>query len=135
MTECTSLGTLYHVGYSVAERKTKRIPAVFYRTGSGTEPVRAWLKDLPDEDRRIIGLDIATVEYGWPVGMPICRSIAGRRGLWEVRSSLPGGRIARVFFCIRRGQLVLLHGMLKKTEKTPDSDLDLATKRKKEVER
>ena len=102
---------------------------------SGTELVRAWLKGLPDEDRRIIGLDIATVEYGWPVGIPICRAITGRRGLWEVRSSLPGGRIARVFFCIQRGRLVLLHGILKKIEKTPDSDLDLAMKRKKEVDR
>lgn len=97
--------------------------------------MRVWLKGLPDEDRRIIGLDIATVEYGWPVGMPICRAITGRRGLWEVRSSLPGGRIARVLFCIHRGQLVLLHGFLKKTNKTPDSDLDLAMKRKKEVDR
>jgi phage-related protein len=119
----------------VAEHKTKRIPAVFYRAGSGTEPVRAWLKGLSDEDRRIIGLDIATVEYGWPVGMPICRGIAGRRGLWEVRSSLPGGRIARVLFCIYRSRLVLLHGFLKKTEKTPDGDLDIAMKRKKEVDR
>jgi phage-related protein len=97
--------------------------------------VRTWLKGLPDEDRRIIGLDIATVEYGWPVGMPIFSAITGRRGLWEVRSSLPGGRIARVFFCTQRGRLVLLHGILKKTEKTPDSDLDLAMKRKKEVDR
>ena len=94
-----------------------------------------WLKGLPDKDRRIIGLDIATVEYGWPVGMPICRAITGRRSLWEIRSSLPGGRIARVLFCIHRGQLVLLHGFLKKTNKTPDSDLDLAMKRKKEVDR
>ena len=67
--------------------------------------------------------------------MPICRAITGRRGLWEVRSSLPGGRIVRVFFCIQRGRLVLLHGILKKIEKTPDSDLDLAMKRKKKVDR
>jgi len=119
----------------VAERRKKRIPAAFYHTGTGTEPVRAWLKALSDEDRRIIGLDIATVEYGWPVGMPVCRSITGRRGLWEVRSSLPDGRIARVFFCIHRGRLMLLHGIVKKTEKSPDSDLDLAMKRKREIER
>ena len=93
--------------------------------------MRVWLKGLSDEDRHIIGLDIATVEYGWPVGMPVCRSITGRRGLWEVRSSLQDGRIARVFFCIYRGQLMLLHGIVKKTEKTPDNDLDLAMKRKK----
>lgn len=108
---------------------------VFYRATSEAEPVRTWLKSLSAEDRRVIGLDIATVEYGWPVGMPICRPITGRRGLWEVRSSLPGGRIARVLFCIHRSQLVLLHGFLKKTEKTNDSDLDLAMKRKKEVDR
>lgn len=117
----------------MTEPKTKRLPAVFYRSSSGVEPVRVWLKGLSDEDRRVMGLDIATVEYGWPVGMPICRAITGRRGLWEVRSSLPGGRIARVLFCIHRGQLVLLHGFIKKSQQTPESDLDLAMKRKKEV--
>lgn len=126
---------MYQIGNNVAEHKSKRIPAVFYCASSGMEPVRAWLKSLTSEDRRVIGLDIATVEYGWPVGMPICRSITGRRGLWEVRSSLPGGRIARVLFGIHRSQLVLLHGFLKKTEKTNDSDLELAMKRKKEVDR
>lgn len=80
-----------------------------------------------------MGLDIATVEYGWPVGMPVCRAITGRRGLWEVRSSLPGGRIARVLFCIHQGQLVLLHAFIKKSQQTPERDLDLAMKRKKEV--
>ena len=114
---------------------TKRVPAVFYRTGARTEPVRAWLKALSAEDRRIVGLDVATVEFGWPVGMPVCRAIASRRGLWEVRSSLTGGRIARVLFCMHRGQMVLLHGFVKKTQQTPDSELALAVKRKKEIER
>lgn len=115
--------------------QTKRLPAFFYRASSGTEPVRRWLKGLPAEDRRIIGVDIATVEYGWPVGMPVCRSITSRRGLWEVRSTLTGGRIARVLFCVQRGRMVLLHGFIKKTQQTPDRDLDLAMKRKKEIER
>jgi phage-related protein len=90
---------------------------------------------MPREDRHTIGLDIATVEYGWPVGMPVCRPISSRRGLWEVRSDLTGGRIARVLFCMCGGQMVLLHGFIKKTQQTPDSDLDLAVKRKNEVER
>jgi phage-related protein len=114
--------------------KRKRIPAVFYRTASGVEPARRWLKSLPAEDRRIIGVHIATVEFGWPVGMPVCSAIASRRGLWEVRSTITGGRIARVLFSIHEGRMILLHGFIKKTQKTPDSDLDLAMRRKKEVE-
>jgi phage-related protein len=115
--------------------KVKRLPAFFYRTTLGAEPVRRWLKSLPVEDRRTIGVDIATVEYGWPAGMPVCSPITSRRGLWEVRSTLTGGRIARVLFCIHRGRTVLLHGFIKKTQQTPASDLDLAMKRKREIER
>ena len=113
----------------------KRIPAAFYRTAAGAEPVRDWLKRLPGKDRRIVGVDIATVEFGWPVGMPVCRSIASRHGLWEVRSSLTGGRIARVLFCIHGKHMVLLHGFIKKTQQTPDRDLDVSMRRKKEIER
>lgn len=110
----------------------KKIAAAFYRTAAGTEPVRDWLKGLPPEDRREIGQDIATVEYGWPVGMPVCRPLG--QGLWEVRSTLSGNRIARVIFCITHGHMVLLHGFLKKTRKTPDEDLALARRRMKEVQ-
>ena len=117
----------------MTQTTAKRVPAVFYRTGTGTEPVRGWLKELTTEDRRIVGLDIATAEFGWPVGMPVCRPIASRRGLWEVRSNLTGGRIARILFCMHRGQMVLLHGFIKKTQQTSDRDLDLAVKRKKEL--
>ena len=77
------------------------------------------------------GQDIATVEYGWPVGMPACRSLG--QGLWEVRSTLPGNRIARVIFCIAHGHMVLLHGFIKKTQKIPDEDLALARRRMKEI--
>ncbi len=97
--------------------------------------MREWLKGLPLPDRRILGTDIATVEFGWPVGMPVCRPITGRRGLFEVRSSLTGNRIARVLFCIHGKQMVLLHGFIKKTEQTSDTDLDLAMKRKREIDR
>jgi phage-related protein len=119
----------------VPEQKHKRVPAVFYRTAAGTEPVRDWLKNLAAADRLTLGTDIATVEFGWPVGMPVCRSITARRGVWEIRSTLASGRIARVLFCIHGRQMVLLHGFIKKTQRTPDADLDLAMKRKKELDR
>lgn len=111
----------------------KTIAVVFYQTSAGNEPVRDWLKDeVSDEERRIIGTDIKTVEYGWPIGMPVCRPMGG--GLHEVRSSLPGNRIARVLFCVEDGQMILLHGFIKKTRATPKADLDLAKDRKKEIE-
>jgi phage-related protein len=107
----------------------KRLPARFYRSESGSEPVREWLKDLEPEDRRVIGEDIRDVEFSWPIGMPLVRPLG--RGLWEVRCGLPRGRMARVLFCIEREQMVLLHGFMKKTRKTPPSDIGLALRRKR----
>jgi len=117
------------------ERTTrlKKIPAAFYQTGAGREPVRDWLRVLGAEDRKVIGEDIATVEYGWPVGMPICRPLG--KGLWEVRSTLTNNRIARVIFGIVKNRMILLHGFIKKTQKTPDKDLSLARERLKEIEK
>jgi phage-related protein len=109
----------------------KKLPAFFYETAAGAEPVRDWLKGLPDEDRQVVGEDIATVEFGWPIGMPICRPIGD--GLWEVRSSLPSRREARVIFGIADEKMLLLHGFIKKTQKTPKADRDLALKRLKEI--
>lgn len=108
----------------------KRLPARFYRSDSGREPVREWLKNLDVEDRRIIGEDIKDVEFSWPVGMPLVRSLG--QGVWEVRSRLPQGRIARVLFCVEHQCMVLLHAFMKKTQETPKQELALAIKRKKE---
>ncbi len=103
------------------------------RTPAG-EPVRVWLKGLPCEDRKRIGEDIKTVEFGWPVGMPVCRSVGG--GIYEVRSDLARNRIARVLFYFdKNGRMVLLHGFIKKTQKTPEEELDLARRNKKKHER
>ena len=107
----------------------KRLPARFYRSDSGREPVRDWLKSLDLANRRVIGEDIKDVEFSWPIGMPLVRSLGG--GLWEVRSTLPQGRIARILFCVAGGQMVLLHAFIKKTQKTPKPDIDLALKRMK----
>ncbi len=107
----------------------KRLPARFYRTDGGREPVREWLRRLPIEDRRILGEDVKDVEFSWPIGMPLVRSLSG--GLWEVRSNLTGGRIGRVLFCVEDECMVLLHAFVKKTQKTPQSDLALAMRRRK----
>jgi phage-related protein len=129
------LDMLYHMWYMYMSDLLKILPARFFSTRGGIEPVREWLRELDKDDCRIIGNDIRTVELGWPIGMPVCRSLAGHKDLWEVRSKLTGGRIARVIFYIRDGEMLLLHGFIKKSQKTSQNDLDLAIKRRKEYER
>lgn len=103
-------------------------------TEAGNEPVRDWLKKTDREDRRLIGEDIKTVEFGWPIGMPTCRPMGD--GLHEVRAHLPGNRISRVFFYIDKLQrMVLLHAIIKKTKTTTDDDLDLARGNKRKHEK
>ncbi len=109
----------------------KRITFVFYETRNGKLPVRDWLLKLSKDDRKRVGVDLATVEYGWPVGMPICKSLGS--GLWEVRTNISDKRISRVLFCIHDDSLWALHGFVKKTQKTPKSDIELAIKRMKEI--
>lgn len=89
--------------------RLKRLPAYFYRSATGREPVREWLKGLDPDDRKIVGEDVKDVEYAWPIGMPLVRSLGNE--LWEVRSSLTGGKIGRVIFCVEGSQMVLLHGI------------------------
>src|SRR5882757_9782337 len=113
-------------------REPRKIPVVFYSTRAGTEVVRDWLRALDEGDRNAIGQDLMRVQYRWPVGMPLCRSLGD--GLWEVRSSLPSNRIARVLFSVQQGRILVLHGFIKKTQKTPPDELSLARKRKKEFE-
>jgi len=110
----------------------KKVAARFYKNARGAEPVREWLLDLPQEDRRQIGHDLRAVEFGWPLGMPLSRALG--EGLWEIRSSLPSRRIARVLFCVAAGEVVVLHGFIKKTQKTPPADLAMACRRQKEIE-
>ena len=113
-------------------RGPRKIPVVFYGTRAGGEVVRDWLRGLAEGDRGAIGQDLMRVQYRWPVGMPLCRPLGD--GLWEVRSDLPGHRIARVLFGLSGDRIVVLHGFIKKTRKTPDADLALARKRKREFE-
>lgn len=107
------------------------LPLRFWRSTAGREPGREWLNDLPREDQRVIGRDMAKVQFGWPVGLPLCRPLSS--GLWEVRSSLPSRREARVLFGFHEGMLIALHAFIKKVQKTPPEELALARERMKEV--
>ena len=109
-----------------AERPLK---VVFFKTEAGNEPVREWLKELSKEDCKVIGTDILTVQYAWPVGKPLVDNLGD--GIWEVRSRLDN-RIARTLFAMVDQEIVLLHGFIKKQQKTPPDELELAKKRKKQ---
>ena len=111
----------------------KILQAMFYRGVSGNEPVRDWLLDFDRKDRKTIGEDIATLEFCWPVGRPKCAAMKGVKRLYEVRSNISAGRIARVIFVLIDHRMILLHGFVKKAQKTPQKDLDLAIYRMKEV--
>ncbi len=115
----------------VSRQHPEEMPVVFYRATGGAEPVLDWLRALPAQDRPVVGTDLATVQFGWPVGMPLCRSLG--HGLWEVRSSLPCRRIARVVFFVADGRIGVVHGFIEETRAMPAEDLDLARRRMKEM--
>lgn len=114
------------------DESPRKIELVFYRSAMGNEPVRDWLAGLSMENRRGVGQDLQRVQYRWPVGMPLVRPMG--KGLFEVRTDLPDGTIARMLFCFHASELYALHGFIKKAEKTPPPDLKLARDRKKEIE-
>ena len=123
---CNSVPKMAHLTGRMIDR-TKKLPARFYISPT----VREWILELPSEDRQTVGKDIQKVEFGWPIGRPHCAPLG--HGLWEVRSDLDSNRIARVIFCMGDGHMILLHGFIKKTQKMPQQDIDLALKRKREV--
>ena len=117
---------------SAGARATAKDPVDLLPRRAGTEPVRDWLKELPEEERLAIGKDLLRAQWRWPVGMPLCRPMGA--GLWEIRTDLPTRRTARVLLCVYREHLVALHGFIKKTRATPDEELATARKRQKELE-
>lgn len=106
-----------------------RLRAIFYRTGSDNEPVREWLKALSKEDRRAIGEDIAYVQFKWPIGKPRVDHLRGP--IWEIRTTLDN-RIARTLFAVEGGTMILLHGFIKKTQRTPNEEIVMAEQRFKD---
>ena len=110
-----------------------RLPVLrirFFRKAEGREPVREWLKSLPADERKAIGDDLRTMQFGWPLGMPLVRNLES--GIWEVRTRL-ANRVARVLFSTFEGEAVLLHGFIKKSQRTPLDELRLARRRKREL--
>ena len=108
-------------------KRRKIIDVQFYKSDAGSIPVKEWLRKLTAADRKNIGDDIRTVEFGWPIGIPLVGKID--TDLWEVRSNLSNNRISRVLFTVYGDMMVLLHGFIKKTSKTPKNDLQTAKRR------
>lgn len=109
-------------------KNTKKVFVRFFKTELGNEPVREFLHSLSIEDKKSIGADIMAVEMLWPIGYPTVRKMD--KDLWEIRSNISDKRICRIFFTISENQIILLHAIIKKSQKTPKEDLDLANKRK-----
>lgn len=126
---------MYHIWYIVGLQpmlSNEKMRALFFRNSLGEEPVRQWLLEMGAADRKIIAADLLTVEYGWPVGMPLCRPIRGE--LWKIRSCLTGqNRIASVLFCTKDQNLVLLHGFMNEADRTSLNDFQVALNRRKEL--
>lgn len=101
---------------------------LFFKTDNGNEPVKEWLREFQPVDKKALGEDIRTVQIGWPLGMPLVRKID--TDLWEIRVHISSG-IARIFFTVSSNTMLLLHGFVKKSQKTPQADLDLAKDRLK----
>jgi len=112
------------------EHEEHVLRVIFYRNESGVEPVREWLKELRKEDRRAIGEDIKTAQFGWPLGMPLIKKI--KKNIWEVRSNITDG-IARTLFTVEEGTMVLLHGFVKKSQKIPINELRTAERRLRNI--
>ncbi|NQU41563.1 MAG: type II toxin-antitoxin system RelE/ParE family toxin [Lentisphaerae bacterium] len=108
-----------------------KLNVVFFQTGSGTEPVRRWLKALPTAHKKVIGEDIKTVQFGWPLGMPLVEKLEPY--LWEVRTKVRDG-IARVLFTVDGHVMILLHGFIKKTRKIPQKEIGTARSRLKQYQ-
>jgi phage-related protein len=108
------------------------IPVSFWKSDLGREPVREFLHALPYDDKKVVGRDLRRLQFGWPIGMPLVRKLQGP--IWELRSTLPSKRELRILFATEENKLVLLHVIIKKTQKTPNADLQLALQRSKDLD-
>ena len=113
-------------------RRLQPVPLSFWRSATGREPLREWLRRLRKSDRAVIGGDLRTLQFGWPIGMPLVRKLADR--IWELRSTLPGRGEARLLFTADAHRIVVLSGFIKKSQKTPAGEIELARRRLKELE-
>jgi phage-related protein len=108
--------------------KKQKLEVVFFKTDRGNMPVKEWLNSLSKESKKIIGEDLRTAQFGFPLGMPLVRFM--EKNLWEIRSHLENGSGVRIFFTICQNYMILLHSFVKKSQKTPKKELTLARKRR-----
>ena len=111
-----------------------QLRVVFFRTDRGNDPVRDWLEGLGERDEIIIDTDITVVAENWPLvaRTSLVKKLRSEDDLWEIRSRISDGkRIARVMFTIEAGEIILLHGFVKKSQRTPRKDLRIARRRNK----
>ncbi len=120
---------MYHYWYDLW-MNTPILDVCFFATDTNNEPVWEWFQQLTSGDKKLIGEDLKTVQFGWPLGMPLVRHVDGE--LWETRSKLSAG-IARVLFVLDGNKMILIHAFIKKQQKTPKPDLDLAKARVKQL--
>jgi len=113
-------------------KRSEKLEVVFFQTKKGSEPVREWLGKQTKTDKKSIGEDIKTVQFGWPLGMPLVGNLG--QGMWEIRIRLTHNRIARVLFFMDENTMVLVNGFIKKTQKTPKPELDLSRQRKRQYQ-
>ena len=118
---------MYYIWYAFFMNAEQILVVSFFLTESGKEPVLDWLRSIGKGERKVIGEDIKLVQFRWPLGMPLVRKIEAN--LWEVRSKFNNGNISRVFFTVKGSQMILLHGFIKKSQKTPQKEIDLARTR------
>jgi len=131
LTTCEGAPKMVHYKLSKKVKNGPKLAVKFFKQpASGSEPVREWLRTLPDDERKAIGEDVKAVQFGWPLGLPLVDHVDG--DVWEVRTRL-GNRIARVLFAVEQALMFLLHGFIKKTQKTPQQDIDLAKDRLKKM--
>lgn len=109
------------------------LAVTFYKSATGNDPVVKWFRDLNKEDRKRVGLGLLRVQENWPIGMPVCKSLG--KGLWEVRCTLTNNRISRIMFFMHDSEICVVHAFIKKTQTTPQLELELARKRMMEIQR
>ncbi len=115
--------------YIICMEREEPLEAAFYKTRQNNQPCRDFLLSLDRNDRREVGADIFAVQKGFPLGLPLCRKMGS--DLWEVRSDVADG-ICRIFFTVYKNTMILLHGFIKKSQKTPQDELDTANSRLKD---
>ena len=106
--------------------REKPLTTAFFQTEQGNQPCRDFILGLSRDDKREVGTKIFEVQKGFTLGLPLVRKM--ENDLWEIRVNLTDG-ICRIFFTVAENMMILLHGFVKKSQKTPQNELATAQNR------